>query len=175
MKVWNVEKGEKFVLSDRGGVWEKIGTGICDKDGKGSIVSAKCIFGEPHVFGTTISIDPNAYCYVHRTFIPISQTLSVQKTRIVIVDDFSGEVVKKILNPSDSQLSALSSADTIRFTPDGSKEPVVFHVSEFAYDVDKNEFLLLVIHDCGQDCGYNESIDSKNGGKDGDQDNQKAE
>jgi hypothetical protein len=57
MRVGQVRVGEKFVLDDRGGVWEMI------EDEDRSIV-AKCVFGPRSVLWSQISIPHRAYCYV---------------------------------------------------------------------------------------------------------------
>jgi hypothetical protein len=163
MKVGKVRVGEKFVLDDRGGVWEKISDEGTEPGCK--VVTARCFFGNPENFGKTIQIDPMAFCYVMfenrpKPFGRDAAPATPGTTRVFIADDMSGDVIKEIFNPTPGQLTAFSSSDTIRFVPPGKRRIRVFHVSEFAYDVDEDAFYLLVMpeREVGKDDGNN--IDS---------------
>lgn len=157
MKVAKVRAGEKFVLDDRGGVWEKI-----DENEKGE-VKARCFFGPRGVFGTEIIVDPNAYCYVFLEQKSFSREAGLAPegsgTKIRVVDEGSDELIREVMNPTASQFSAMSSAETIRFVPPGKRRARVYQVSEFCYDLDEDAFYLMVMPEqCGgkdEDAGHN--------------------
>ena len=165
MKVSKVRDGEKFVLDDRGGVWEKVGV---DVDGK---AKARCFFGPRDVHGTEINIDPEAYCYVifegrPNPFgrdvdpaTPIPARFSDNPpavphgfeviAKIRIEDDSDDTLLKEIVDPTVGQLAIMSKMERIRFVPLGSSHVQVYNVSEFAYDVDENTLYLGVIPERG--------------------------
>lgn len=150
MKVAKVRDGEKFVLDDRGGVWEKVGV---DADGK---VKARCYFGPRGVYGTEITIDPEAYSYVmfedrpkpfgrdagHAMPGP-EQAISLG-AKIRIVDEVEDTLVKEITDPSVGQLAVMATTERIRFVPPGQRDVKIYGVSDFAYDVDENILYLMV-------------------------------
>lgn len=149
MKVGKVRDGEKFVLDDRGGVWERTGS---TNDNK---VIAKCFFGPQSLYGTEIDIDPNAYCYViFEGPKPFGRDAAVVKTegpvritgmKVKIIDELNDVLVRDIIDPTNEQISILAASDTIRIIPHGKRKPCVFYVSEFAYDFDADAFCLLVM------------------------------
>jgi hypothetical protein len=148
MKVGKVRDGERFVLDDRGGVWERTGNNH-------NMVIAKCFFGPQSLYGTEIEIDPNAYCYViFEGPKPFGRDAAVAKVegharitgmKIKIVDELNDVLVRDIIDPTNEQISILAASDTIRITPHGKRKPCVFHISEFAYDFDADAFCLLVM------------------------------
>lgn len=175
MKVAKVRDGEKFVLDDRGGVWEKVGA-----EEKGA-VKARCFFGPRDVYGTEIMVDPNAYCYVifedrpkpfgrdaavHREAVsvnPGSVSVVLLSTKIRIIDASSEELIQEIVHPTQEQLLAMSVAETIRLVPAGKRNPRVFGVSERAYDVGENAFYVSVM---AERCGEKDDEDESRHGRD---------
>jgi hypothetical protein len=145
MRVSKVRIGEKFVLDDRGGVWER--TGANDEG-----VVARCSFGPRDVFGKEFTIDPLAYCYIiFEESKPFGEYASQNipdsdvNPTIRVVDEESDTCIHEIVNPTSSQIACLSSAETLRFTPPGKRRHRLYSVSEFAFDLDANEFYLLVL------------------------------
>lgn len=160
MKVGKVRVGEKVVLDDRGGVWEVIG--IRSESG---IVGMRCIFGSKEQFGTTIEVDPRAFCYVMfeeqikpfgREAEPIrikpEETRRMEATQIVssgtkvrVVEESDGTVIDEIANPTPTQIAAIVGSGIFRHTPPGKRRKVVYQVSDTAYDRDDDIFFLLVL------------------------------
>jgi len=148
MKVAQVLVGEKFVLDDRGGVWERIG------DNETGVV-ARCFFGPREVFGKETVIDPAAYCYVifeeRKQFsqgspAPVTAPAGCVDTTIRIYDTEEEVLLQEIVNPSQSLFDCLSSSDSIRLTPSGKRKSRVYNVSEFAFDVNENAFYMQVLN-----------------------------
>lgn len=161
MKLGKVKSGEKFVLDDRGGVWEMIGI---DPSG---YMRARCSFGPRGVFGTEVVVDPNAYCYVIFEGRPVpfgkeagqwsggdqspeddaskkTRTISTS-TRIRIVDEATDELLAEISNPTMHQIVILSSSETIRLTPHGKRRARVYQVIESPYDMDEDILYVMVL------------------------------
>lgn len=151
MKVGKVRNGEKFVLDDRGGVWERVG------DGEHG-VKARCYFGPRDVYGVEIEVDPNAYCYVifedrpkpfgreaAQAGVARSVIGDIAGTKIRIVTEDTAELIVEIIDPTQGQILSMSAAETLRLVPPGKRNKRIYHVSEFAYDLDENVFYLLVM------------------------------
>jgi PHD/YefM family antitoxin component YafN of YafNO toxin-antitoxin module len=139
MKVGRIGNGERFVLQDRGGVWEK--RGYTDKG-----VRATCVFGDRDVYGTEAYIDAYAYCYVVPNDSPELITKDVSSgIRVRIIDDVSEEMISEIINASTAHVAAMASIEKIRLTPKGKRSAVIYNVSEFNYDMDENTFYLGII------------------------------
>ena len=154
MKVAKVRVGEKFVLDDRGGVWEKL------EAGSNGDVRARCFFGPRSVYGTEIIVDPNAYCYVifegrekpfgkdypdRREDTPVAPVLPAVAgaINIVIVTE-DDQVLVDIPNATMAQLIAFSTAEEFKLTPPGKRNPRGYSVSEIGYDADKNVYGIAV-------------------------------
>ncbi len=148
MRVAKVRDGEKVVLDDRGGVWVK--TGVNDQ-GKTVL---RCFFGPMDVFGKDIEVEPSAYCFV----IFDDQRIEAKKTepvappvvpvgvlKVKILDEDTQELIQEFVGLTNSQIAALSSVETLRLTPPGKKSAVVYHVTEFAYDMDGNTLCVMVM------------------------------
>lgn len=157
MKVVRIRDGERFVLDDRGGVWEKIG------EGENKVVKARCVFGPRDAFGTEIELNPNVYCYVmfegrdkpfgrktnevENERPTTDRELMVSGTTIQIINEDTQDVLREIKQPTMAQITVMSAMETLRMIPNGSKHEQSYHVSEFAYDLDKNVFYLLVMRE----------------------------
>jgi len=160
MKVGKVRMGEKFVLDDRGGVWEKVG------DNPNGTVQGRCFFGPRGLYGSTVDLDPRAYCYVIFTR-PVEDAAEAavkqaeaakqaERMRIRLIDGDTETLVLDIPNASPSQISALSSVDVLRLTPPGKRLVKVYHVSEYGFDMDEGTLYVEVL---GQEIGGRDEED----------------
>lgn len=157
MKVGKVRAGEKFVLDDRGGVWEKVG------ESEQGLIQARCFFGPRGVYGSTVEVDPRAYCYVifEGRDAPIQDTVkeatsgvgnaassgpAMSGIRMRIFDGDKDTLVKEIENPTLAQITAMSAAEVIRFVPPGKRRVRVYQISEYAYDMDENVLYVEVLN-----------------------------
>ena len=149
MKVEEVKIGERFILDDRSGVWELtsniLRSGVDEN-------KALCVFGSKELFGTTISVDGNAFCYViHENAVRqlhdtgIHQSTIDKPLKIRIAEEGTDDVLREIVNPTERQIAVLSSVETLRLIPLGKRIPRVYCVVEFAYDMDDNEYYISVI------------------------------
>ena len=145
MKVERVKVGDRFVVDDRGGVWERI------EDNPGSAVGtidARCVFGSREIFGTETSFDQNAYCLVIKDgkhFHPRETEPNTKTTRVIVIEEWNDTIVKEMGRLTHEQISVMSSSDTIRITPQGKNDSCVYMVSELAYDMDDGVLYVLVI------------------------------
>lgn len=144
MRVAKVRDGEKVVLDDRGGVWVK--TGVNDQ-GKTVL---RCFFGPMDVFGKDIEVEPSAYCFVifddQKKTEPVAPPVVHSGVlKVKVLDEDTQELIQEFVGLPMSQVTALSSVETLRLTPPGKKSPVVYHVTEFAYDMDENTFCVMVM------------------------------
>lgn len=159
MKVGKVRVGEKLVLDDRGGIWEVIG--IRSESG---VVAMRCFFGSRELYGTTVEVDPQAFCYVifedrpkpfgreaaaYRAPIQPKEVEATQivssGTKIRVVAESDGSVLDEIANATPTQLAAIVGSGIFRHTPAGARNKVAYQVSETAYDRDDDTFFLLVM------------------------------
>lgn len=149
MRVARARDGEKIVLDDRGGVWIKTGV---NEQGKTML---RCFFGPPDVFGKDIEVDPSAYCFVifdkkeetETAVVPpsISPVVPSGGIRVKVLDEDAQVLIQEFVGLTNAQITALSSVETIRLTPSGKKSAEVFHVTEFAYDMDGNTLCVMVM------------------------------
>jgi hypothetical protein len=143
MRVAKVRDGEKVVLDDRGGVWVK--TGVNDQ-GKSVL---RCFFGPTDVFGKDIEVEPFAYCFVifddQKTEPVAPPVVHSGVLKVKVLDEDTQELIQEFVGLPTSQVTALSSVETILLTPPGKKSAVVYHVTEFAYDMDEKTLCVMVI------------------------------
>jgi hypothetical protein len=150
MKLAKVRIGERFVLDDRGGVWEKVAE---DK--------ARCFFGSREMWNKEIDISADAYCYVlfegrPKPFgkdagQPQEGTQAAAAGARVRILDEEHDVLVREFEATISQITMLSSVEMFRFTPTGNKDKQVYNVSEFRYDLDDNTFYVMVTSEKQED------------------------
>ena len=172
MKIEKARIGEKLVLDDRGGVWEK--TGVCN-----GLVQLRCYFGGKDMFGKQIEVDPHVYCYIifddsvkqenHEYKTPEERLSLLKKEecgeefrdkcsgiQIKIVDELSDTLLETINNLTIDKITAISASDIIRFILPNCKNQSVFHVSTFAYDINENVLYIMVLPEREPDKEINE-------------------
>ena len=149
MKLSKVRVGEKFVLDDRGGVWEKIAEG-----------KARCFFGSRDMWNKEIDFEQDVYCYVifegrpkpfgkdaGKWEGPVEAPASsvIGGTRVRIVDEGEDCLVKEIEQATPSQINMLATSEALRFIPDGKSALCEYQVSERKTDMDDNTYYVFVI------------------------------
>jgi hypothetical protein len=129
VKVRQIRIGEKFVLDDRGGVWEKT-----------SDLRARNIFGARPVYGTEIDLNEDAFC-----FLIFEKAASEPQAKIVIYDEDKDVVLFEINDLSPDRLQFLISADALRMIPPGKRNPRKYRVTDHAYDAVVDTYYVIVI------------------------------
>lgn len=137
MRASKIRNGEKFVLEDIGGVWQKIGT-----DAHGGI-NARCVFGKKGVFGIEAPIDPSAYVYV--IFDDSGKgTCANDGIRVVVGDEDTQKVLFEIKDASASQVATYVSVESLVLRPPYKHKSREYAVCETMYSPDENTLYITV-------------------------------
>lgn len=138
MKANRVRVGEKFVLEDKGGLWQKLGT---DEQG---VMKARCIFGNKEDFGSEVIVDPLAFVYVIFERTDNAPSQSQGGLKIMVGDEDSEDTLLEIKDASSAQVAAFASVEAIMLkAPRGHKERE-YTVSQTMLNPEQNTFYVVV-------------------------------
>ena len=152
MKLSRVRLREKFVMVDRGGVWEKIGP---DK--------SRCIFGGNGIVGKEDIFNPESPVFVifdaerPRTIYknpkfkaseiqepPANPSMNLNGTVRLVICDEDEKPLLDFADISAEEAVMMTRAEFFRFTKTGESKPSLLMVDDYAYDLDTKTFYLSV-------------------------------
>ena len=143
MRVRDVRMGTKFVLEDRGGIWEKRAE-----------TTARCVFGGKEQYGKDMEVDPEAFAFglfgmaaavqaEQAAPVPRRNLVDGAGLRVTVVD--GGEAVLAECGDAGPALAvALSSADWILVTPPCKRRKREYLVVDTYVDLDERSMRVEV-------------------------------
>ena len=135
MKFAKAREGEKFVFSDRGGLWMKKAEN-----------KAEMVF--PAQERKCSDIDPELEVYVifERDMKKPVGTKTDGAVKVILIDRETEQPILEIPNASPQQVAAYSYSEDLRMTPKGKRKVREYSVDEVVMDHDE-QALILVLRD----------------------------
>lgn len=136
MKLRGIRVGMRFVLEDRGGLWEKL-----------SETRARCVFGSRDDYGREIEVDPDAFVFGLFNSDRSALARDGAGIKVVIVDSDTDEIMAEYADANVSMVTALAAVEGLRFRLPRKNRKRDYLVMETMLDVNDGVLCVVVRED----------------------------